>query len=87
MSTVSDIFRDPYVHRATGHLSKSDDKWFSLRMTNKPITRDLAFVGINVSSAMDGMSSIHIGIRDSKTLSRESGSLWSIRGAHRRWRP
>jgi len=35
-------------------------------MTNKPITRDL--VGINVSSALDGMSSIHIGIWDSETL-------------------
>ena len=35
-------------------------------MTNKPITMDL--VGINVSPAPDGMSSIHIGIRDSETL-------------------
>ena len=35
-------------------------------MTNKPITRDL--VGVNVTSALDGMSSIHIGIRDSETL-------------------
>ena len=49
-----------------GHLSKSDDRWYGLRMTNKPITMDL--VGVNVSSTLDGMSSIHIGIRDSETL-------------------
>ncbi len=49
-----------------GHLSKSNDRWYGLRMTNKPITRDL--IGLNVSSARDGMSSIHIGIRDSMTL-------------------
>jgi hypothetical protein len=47
-----------------GHLSKSDDKWYGLRMTSKIITGDLA--GVNMSSAFDGMSSIHIGIiRDS----------------------
>ena len=66
MSIVSDNFRDPYGHQVIGHLSKSDDTWFGLRMTNKPITRDL--VGVNVTSALDGMSSIHIGIRDSETL-------------------
>jgi hypothetical protein len=66
MSTVSDNFREPYGHQVIGHLSKSDDTWFGLRMTNKPITRDL--VGVNVTSALDGMSSIHIGIRYSETL-------------------
>ncbi len=35
-------------------------------MTNKPFTREL--VGANVSTTLDGMSSIHIGIRDSETL-------------------
>ncbi len=35
-------------------------------MTNKPFTKDL--VGVNVTSALDGMSSIHIGIRDAETL-------------------
>jgi hypothetical protein len=35
-------------------------------MTCKPIAKDL--VGVNVSSTLDGMSSIHIGIRDSETL-------------------
>ena len=47
-------------------------------MTNKPITRDL--VGVNVSSALEGMSSIHIGIRDSETLESlntpESADVW-----------
>jgi hypothetical protein len=66
MSIVSDNFRDPYGHQVIGHLSKSDEQWFGLRMTNKPITRDL--VGVNVTSALDGMSAIHIGIRDSETL-------------------
>jgi len=66
MSIVSDNFRDPYGHQFIGHLSKSDDTWFRLRMTNKPITKDL--VGVNVTSALDGMSSNHIGIRDSETL-------------------
>ena len=66
MSIISDSFRDPYGHQVIGHLSKSDDRWYGLRMTNKPITRDL--VGVNVSSTLDGMSSIHIGIRDSETL-------------------
>ncbi len=49
-----------------GHLSKSDDKRYGLRMTNKAITKDL--VGINVSSALDCMSSIHIRLRDLDTL-------------------
>jgi len=67
MSIISDSFRDPYGHQVIGHLSKSDDKWYGLRMTSKPITRDL--VGVNVSSALDGgMSSIHIGLRDSEAL-------------------
>jgi hypothetical protein len=66
MSIVSDNFHDPYGHIVIDHLSKSDDKWFGLQMTNKPITRDL--VGVNVSSAMDGMSIIHTRIRDSETL-------------------
>ena len=35
-------------------------------MTSPPVTRDL--VGVNVSATLDGMSSIHIGIRDSETL-------------------
>ena len=35
-------------------------------MTSKPITKDL--VGVNVTSALTGMASIHIGIRDSETL-------------------
>ena len=48
MSIVSDSFRDPYGHQVIGNLSKSDDIWFGLRMTNKPITRDL--VGVNVTS-------------------------------------
>ena len=66
MSIVSDNFRDPYGHQVIGNLSKSDDTWFGLRMTHKPITIDL--VGVNVTSALDGMSSFHIGIRDSETL-------------------
>jgi hypothetical protein len=66
MSIVSDTFRDPYGHRVIGQLSKSDEQWYGLRMTNKPVTRDL--VCINVSATLDGMASIHIGIRDSKTL-------------------
>ena len=66
MSIVSDSFRDPYGHRVIGHLSKSDDQWYGLRMTNKPITRDL--IGINVTSSLDTMPAIHIGIRDSETL-------------------
>jgi hypothetical protein len=66
MSIVSDSFRNPYGHRVIGHLSKSDDQWYGLRMTSKPVTRDL--VGVNVSTTLDGMSSIHIGIRDSETL-------------------
>jgi hypothetical protein len=66
MSIISESFPDPYGHQVIGHLSKSDDQWYGLRMTNKPITMDL--VGVNVSSVLDGMSSIHIGIRDSETL-------------------
>ncbi len=62
MSIISESFRDPYGHQVIGHLSKSDDKWYGLRMTNKPITKDL--VGVNVAFTLDGMSSIHIGIRD-----------------------
>jgi hypothetical protein len=66
ISIISDSFRDPYGHQVIGHLSKSDDKWYGLRMTSKPITRDL--IGVNVTSALDGMSSIHIGLRDSEAL-------------------
>ncbi len=66
MPIVSDYFRDPYGHRVPGHLSKSDDGRYGLRMTKKPVTRDL--VGVNVSANLYGMSSIHIGIRDSETL-------------------
>ena len=66
MSILSESFRDPYGHQVIGHLSKSDDKWYGLRMTNKPITRDL--VGVNMTSDLDGMSSIHIGLRDSDAL-------------------
>ena len=68
MSIVSNNFRDPYGHQIIGHLGKSDDTWFGLRMTNKPITCDL--VGVNVTFALDCMSSIHTGIRDSETLER-----------------
>ena len=56
----------PYGHQVIGHLSKSYDTWFGLRMTSKPITRDL--VGVIVTSTLDGMFSIQIGIRDSETL-------------------
>jgi hypothetical protein len=66
MSIISDSFRDPYGHQVIGHLSKSDDKWHGLRMTSKPITRD--FIGVNMTSALDGMSSIHVGLRDSDAL-------------------
>ncbi len=66
MSIISESFRDPYGHQVIGHLSKSDDKWYGLRMTSKPIARD--FAGVSVASALDGMSSMHIGIRDSDTL-------------------
>ncbi len=66
MSNVSDSFRDPYGHRVIGHLSKSVDQWYGLWMTNTPITRDL--VGVSVPTTLDGMPSIHIGIRDSETL-------------------
>ena len=66
MSIVSNNFRDSYGHQVIGHMSMSDDTWFGLRMTHKSITRDL--IGVNVTSALDGMSSIHIGILDSETL-------------------
>ncbi len=66
MSIISETFRDPCGHQVIGHMSKSDDQWYGLRMTNKLITRDL--VGVNVSSTLDNMSSIHIGIRDSESL-------------------
>ncbi len=59
-------FEIPTGIKLIGHLSKSDDKWYGLRMTNKPITGNL--VGVNMSSTLDGMSSLHIGIRDSETL-------------------
>jgi hypothetical protein len=49
-----------------GHLSKSDAKMYGLRITTKPITMYL--VGVNVSSNLDDMSSIHIGIRNSEAL-------------------
>jgi hypothetical protein len=39
MSIISDSFRDPFDHRVFGHLSKSDDKWYGLRMTNTPVNR------------------------------------------------
>ena len=71
MSIISDSLRDPYGHRVIGHLSRSDDQWFGLRMTSKPVTRDL--VGINVLSSLDTISSLHIGIRDSETLEELSG--------------
>ena len=35
-------------------------------MTSKPITKDM--VGVNMTSALDGMSSIHVGLRDSDAL-------------------
>jgi hypothetical protein len=66
MSIISDSFRDPYGHQVIGHLSKSNDKWYSLQMTSRPITRGL--IGVNMTSTLDGMSSIHIGLRDSKAL-------------------
>jgi hypothetical protein len=80
MSILSESFRDPYGHQVIGHLSKSDDKWYCLRMTNKPITKDL--VGVKVSSTLDGMSSIHIELRDSEALENlnepENGDEWLI---------
>ena len=66
MSIISYSFRDPYGHQVISHLNKSDDKWYGLRMTNKPITMDL--IGVNMSSAVDGMTSINIGLRDSEAL-------------------
>ena len=66
ISIISESFPDPYGHQVIGHLSKSDDRWFGLRMTSKYVTKDL--VGVNVSSTLDGMSSIHIGLRDSEAL-------------------
>ena len=66
MSFISDSFRDPYGHQVIVHVSKSDDKWSGLRMTSKPIAMDL--IGVNMTSALDGMSSIHIGLRDSEAL-------------------
>ncbi len=36
--------------------------WYGHKMTIKPITRDTA--GINVQSSLDGLSAIHIGLRD-----------------------
>ncbi len=66
MPIISDSFRDPYEHQVIGHPSKSDDRWFGLWMTSKPITKDM--VGVNMISALDGMSSIHIGLRDSEAL-------------------
>ena len=66
MSIVSYSFRGSYGHRVRGHLSKSDDGWYGLLMTNKPVTRNL--IGVNVSAALDVISSIHIRIRDSETL-------------------
>jgi hypothetical protein len=66
VSIISESFRDSYGHQVIGNLSKSDDQWYGLRMRNKPITRDL--VGVNISSTLDGMSSIHIGLLDSEAL-------------------
>ena len=66
MSIISDSFHDPYGHQVIGHLSNNDDKWYGLRMTNKPITRDL--ISVNMTSALDCMSSLHIGLRDSEAL-------------------
>jgi len=66
MSLISDSFCDPYGHQVIGNLSKSDDKCYGLRMTSKPINRDL--IGVNMTSTLDGMSSIHIGLRDSEAL-------------------
>ena len=66
MAIVFDTFRDSYGPQVIGHFSKSDDTWFGLQMTSKPITRDL--VGVIVTSALDGMFSIHIWVRDSETL-------------------
>ncbi len=66
MFIISESFRDPYGYQVIGHLSKSDEQWYGLRMTTYPFTMDL--VNVNVSSPMDGISSIHIEIRDSETL-------------------
>ena len=66
MSIVPDNFHDPYGYHIIGHLSKSDEQHYGLRMTNKPIPRDL--VGVNVFTILDGMLSIHNEIRDSETL-------------------
>jgi hypothetical protein len=66
MCIVSDNFRDPYGHHVIRHLGKCNDTWFGIRITNKPITRDL--VGVNVPPILDGISSIHIGIWDLETL-------------------
>ncbi len=66
MSIILESCRDSYGHQVIGPLSKSDDQWYGLRMTNKPIPRHL--VGVNVSYTLDGMLSINIGIRNSETL-------------------
>ena len=67
MAIVSDSFRDSYGHRVIGMLPKSDASestfgWYGQKMTIKPVTRDA--VGINVQNSLDGLSTIHLGLRD-----------------------
>ena len=71
MAIVSDSFRDSYGHRVIGMLPKSDASestfgWYGQKMTIKPVTRDT--VGINVQNSLDGLSTIHLGLRDTDKL-------------------
>ena len=71
MAIVSDSFRDSYEHRVIGMLPKSDASdaafgWYGQKMTIKPVTRDT--VGINVQNSLDGLSAIHLGLRDTDKL-------------------
>ena len=75
LAVISDTFRDPYGHRVLGHLSRSyrnsEEGWYGLKLTNKPVSRDT--VGTTVTNSLDGVSTVHIGIRDSVGLAAVSG--------------
>ncbi len=67
MAIVSDIFRDSYGHRVIGLTPKSDGSvamfaWYGQKMTIKPVTKDT--IDIHVQSSLDGLSFIHISLRD-----------------------
>jgi hypothetical protein len=71
MALVSDSFRDSYGHCVIGMHPKSDASestfgWYGQKMTITPVTRDT--VGISVQNSLDGLSAIHLGLRDTDKL-------------------